>query len=280
MNRKADVLKQSFKISIDNHQLCAQWIRPGNCVDSRNNSNNSSNDRPILVFLHEGLGSIAQWRDFPGRLCKATGCSGLVYERWGFGNSDALLRRRTLRYLYAEALGTLPQILKACHINQAILIGHSDGGTIALLNAACYHEKVIGLITEAAHVFVEDITIEGIQKAVKAYEKINLKAKLAQYHGENTEMMFYSWADIWLDPSFRNWNIEAFLPKITIPLLSIQGSDDQYGTSAQVESIVGHVKGQAKALLIPNCGHIPHHQAPEIALAAMKQFVDQLISQF
>ncbi|MBN1931525.1 MAG: alpha/beta hydrolase [Desulfobacterales bacterium] len=278
MNRKADVLKKSFKISIDNHHLCAQWIRPGNGVGSQNNSNNGCNDRPILVFLHEGLGSIAQWRDFPGRLCRATDCCGLVYERWGFGNSDALLRDRSSQYLYDEAFNTLPQILKACHINRSILIGHSDGGTIALLHAANNHNKVLGLITEAAHVFVEEITLAGIKKAVKAYKNSNLKAKLAQYHGENTDRIFHTWADTWLDPSFRNWNIEAYLPMITAPLLAIQGENDEYGSLAQVKSIVDHVMGPAKSLIIPDCGHIPHHQALEIVLAVMKSFIEQLIN--
>ena len=228
---------------------------------------------PVLVFLHEGLGSVAQWKDFPGLLCGETGRAGFVFDRPGYGKSDPLERPRSPEYLHEEALGTLPEVLESRGIRKPILIGHSDGGTIALLFAARFPGNVTAVITEAAHVFVETVTLEGIRKAVDLFEKTDLGTRLAAYHGKNTGGVFHSWADTWLDPRFRDWNMEKDLPAILCPLLVIQGSEDEYGTAAQVESIAGKTSGPAEAWIVPRCGHIPHHQAKEAVLARMAAFI-------
>ncbi len=228
---------------------------------------------PVLVFLHEGLGSIAQWRDFPESLCRHTGMPGLVYDRLGYGGSDALKGKRPVEYLHQEALSSLPEVLQRCHVGKAFFIGHSDGGSIALLFAAVHPAGTAGVITEAAHVFVEDVTVDGIRVAVSSYEKGELREKLARYHALNTEGAFRGWADTWLSPEFRNLNIEEYLPSIRAPLLAIQGRNDPYGTPAQVERIVTRVKGPARGLIVPGCGHIPHAQARHRVLSEMAEFV-------
>jgi len=258
--------KDRFDIYAAKHRLSAEFIRPRAKRDNR----------PALVFLHEGLGSIGQWRDFPEKICARTGCPALVYDRWGYGGSDPLTEPRRPDYLHDEALLSLPEVLKQCAIDKPIFIGHSDGGSIAIIYAGTYPQKVTGIITEAAHVFVEDVTVEGIKRAVEVYESTDLKMRLAKFHDNNTELMFRGWADIWLSPDFRNWNIEEYLPHITCPLLAIQGKDDEYGTPAQVESIAGKVMGPAKGSMIDNCGHIPHVQAREKVFYEMVSFIREL----
>ena len=228
---------------------------------------------PVLVFLHEGLGSIAQWRDFPELLCRKAGLSGLVYDRLGYGGSDPLKEKRRVEYLHEEAFTSLPEVLKKCGIGKAFFIGHSDGGSIALLFAAVHPDRTAGLITEAAHVFVEDVSLDGIRAAVAAYHRGELREKLARYHAGNTEDAFRGWADTWLAPEFRNWSLEEYLPSIHAPVLAIQGQNDPYGTAAQVESIVGRVRGPAQGLIIPGCGHIPHLQAKHRVLSEMTEFI-------
>jgi len=230
----------------------------------------------MLVFLHEGLGSIGQWRDFPEKICGVTGSPALVYDRCGHGGSDPLTQPRKPDYLHDEALLSLPDVLHQCAIENPILIGHSDGGSIAIIYAGTYPQKVTGIITEAAHVFVEDVTVQGIRRAVEVYERTDLKKRLAKFHENNAALMFRGWADIWLSPEFRNWNIEEYLPHIKCPLLAIQGEDDEYGTPAQVEAIVGKVTGPARASLIDDCGHIPHMQAREKVFAEMVSFISAI----
>ncbi len=227
----------------------------------------------VLIFLHEGLGSIAQWRDFPGELCRATGLPAVVYERWGYGGADPLDGPRTVRYLHDEALRSLPELLRQLRIDRGILIGHSDGGSIALIFAAAWPERVRGIVTEAAHVFVEEVTLAGIREAVRIYDSSDLPKRLSRYHGGNTEGAFRGWADIWLSPAFREWNIEDCLAGVHCPVLAIQGLDDEYGTPAQVAAIVRGVSGPAEPLLVSGCGHIPHHQARRRVLDAMTRFV-------
>lgn len=231
----------------------------------------------MLVFLHEGLGSIGQWRDFPEKVCAATGCRALVYDRWGHGGSDPLTEPRKPGYLHDEALISLSEVLAQCEIEKPVLVGHSDGGSIALIFAGACPQKVAGVITEAAHVFVEDITVEGIKRVVDTYETTELKERLARFHGHNTGLMFRGWSDIWLSPDFRDWNIEKYLPGITCPLLIIQGKDDEYGTPAQVEAIAGKAAGTSRRVLIDGCGHIPHLQARERVLSEMVNFISGLV---
>ena len=271
MIRIPTLSKQSFTITSASHQLAAEFILPDGAATTAST--------PTLVFLHEGLGCITMWRDFPATLVEATHLPALVYERWGYGRSDSLptIGARPLRYLHDEALISLPEVLAQCAIDDAIIIGHSDGGSMALMFAAAHPDKVRGVITEAAHVFVEDVTLDGIREVVEIYETTNLKKRLTRYHGDNTEAAFHGWADTWLSPEFRNWNIEEFLPKITTPLFVIQGADDQYGTPAQVEAITGQVKGPVKKWLVPECGHIPHADAREAVSQEMKTFILDLV---
>ncbi len=259
--------RDKFDIYAAKRRLSAEYIMPQAKTDNR----------PVLVFLHEGLGSIGQWRDFPERICIATDCPALVYDRWGYGGSNPLTEPRRPDYLHDEALLSLPEVLKQCAIDKPIFIGHSDGGSIAIIYGGTYPQKVAGIITEAAHVFVEDVTVEGIKRAVKVYESTDLKSRLAKFHGSNTELMFRGWADIWLSPEFRDWNIENYLPNIICPLIAIQGKDDEYGTPAQVEAIVGKVAGHVRRLMIDNCGHIPHVQAMEQVFAKMVNFISAII---
>lgn len=228
---------------------------------------------PTLVFLHEGLGSIALWRDFPSRLCERLGLPGLVYDRWGHGQSEPLDRPRDLRYLHDEAELFLPAVLAATGVEEPVLIGHSDGGTIALLYAARFPERPPAIVTEAAHVFVEDITVAGIQAAGRAYAGTDLAARLARYHGDRTDSLFRAWHDRWLSPEFRAWNIEAELAAIISPALVLQGEADQYGTRAQVDAIARGVSGPVETALLPGVGHTPHQEAAEEVLKLIAGFL-------
>ena len=192
--------------------------------------------KPCLVFLHEGLGCCAMWKDFPAQLCQATGCRGLLYDRHGYGQSSPLAARRQLHYLHDYALCELPQVLAALLPGQDhFLIGHSDGGSIALIYAAQQPPRLRGIITEAAHVFVEGITLDGIRVADAAFGEGKLRA-LAKYHGDKTETIFKAWSDTWLSYGFQFWNIEYLLPSVECPALVVQGSEDQYGSAAQVDT--------------------------------------------
>lgn len=232
-------------------------------------------DGPPLVFVHEGLGSIALWKDFPAALCERLRRPGIVYDRWGHGRSEPLDRPRDARYLHDEALTFLPAVLDALEIPRAVLVGHSDGGTIALLFAAAHPERTAAIVTEAAHVFVEDITLAGIRAAVEAYARTDLRQRLARYHGDKTDALFHAWHEIWLSPTFAPWNIESELPRITCPALVLQGVEDEYGTAGQVDAIARGVAGPVETALLPGCAHVPHHQARDATLGLMADFVQR-----
>lgn len=233
---------------------------------------------PTLVFLHEGLGSIAQWKDFPARLCLACGLPGLVYERWGFGESEPLTEPRAANYLQYEAHESLPAVLAACGVRERpIFIGHSDGGTIALLFAAIYPKRPLAIITEAAHVYVEEVTLAGIRIVKHLYETTDLPRRLARFHGANTDAMFRGWCDTWLGPDFRDWNMTAELKKITCPALLIQGENDEYATPSHLATIAAGIAGPVETLLLPECAHVPHHQARERTLVAMEGFIGKVV---
>jgi len=249
-----------------------------NKAEDGNWAGGGNQGRPWLVFLHEGLGSVGQWRDFPAVICEETGLPGLVYDRWGYGNSEACEEKGNAEYLHHEALKSLPQVLKHFGIEQAIFIGHSDGGSIALIFGAASPERTMGIITEAAHVFVEEVTLAGIRVAITAYEHTDLPARLARYHGNRTDQVFRRWSGTWLAPAFRAWNIEELLPRIRCPVLAIQGEDDPYGTPEQVESIVRRISGRAEGFIVPRCGHIPHHLARGEVAEAMKRFIHDILS--
>ena len=236
---------------------------------------------PALVFLHEGLGSAEQWRDFPARIGQATGLPAIAYSRIGYGASAPVDLPRPLTYMQEEAKDFLPRLLDALDVERAILIGHSDGGSIALVHAALDarddRRRVAGVVVEAPHVFVEDVSVSSIAKAREAYEKGDLREKLAKYHGDNVDGAFRGWNDAWLDPGFRAWNIEEYLPAISAPVLVIQGEDDPYGTRAQVDAIARQVGGPVETLMLAKCGHAPHRDQPEATESAMVAFVDAIV---
>lgn len=232
--------------------------------------------KPCLVFLHEGLGCVAAWKDYPERLCLRTGCPGLLFDRIGHGGSEALTAPRGIDYLHGHAREELPAVIEALIPGQPhILVGHSDGGSIALIYAAMGPELLLGGVTEAAHVFVETETLAGIEAAVVAFEAGRL-AGLSKYHGDKTEALFHAWADTWRSPWFRSWEITGLLPNIETPLLVIQGVEDVYATGAQVEVIVSQVGGAARPLLLDACGHTPHRDRPDATLEAMAAFIEAL----
>lgn len=230
--------------------------------------------RPTLVFLHEGLGSIAQWKDFPAALAERCGLPAVVYERWGFGGSEALVLPRQRDYLQQEAEVALPDLLTALGVDRPLLYGHSDGGSIALLFAAAFPGRPLACITEAAHVFVEEVSLAGIREAVEAWQNTGLPQRLARYHGNQAETVFRGWADTWLRPDFRDWTVSsAALARIACPCLVAQGADDRYGTLEQVERIASGVSGTAEQLVIPGCGHAPHREARETMLSEAARFI-------
>ncbi len=232
-------------------------------------------DAPVLVFLHEGLGSVALWKDFPESASHATGCPTIVYSRYGYGKSDRLAGARGVDYMHREALEVLPQLLDSLSIRNPILIGHSDGASIALIHAGTGSRPVRGLVLLAPHVFVEDITVKNIAEAKVAFENTDLPAKLARYH-DHAESTFRGWNDIWLHPDFRRWNIEEYLPGVVCPVLLIQGEDDQYGTAAQVSAIAEQVNGPVEKLMLPNCAHSPHVDQKQACVERIAQFVARL----
>lgn len=230
-------------------------------------------DGPVLVFLHEGLGAMAFWKDVPERLCRHTGLDVLLYDRQGYGASDPMDLPRRLDYLHIEAHEFLPSLLARLEISETVPVGHSDGGTIALLFAARFPSMVRCMVTEAAHVFVDDVTVDGIRQAVQAWNDGHLRQVLETYHGKKTDTVFYSWSDTWLSEWFATWNITAELSDVVAPLLVMQGMDDQYGTRDQVDAIVRGTSGPADALLIKDCGHAPHADAPDVVVPEISRFV-------
>ena len=232
-------------------------------------------DAPTLVFLHEGLGSVALWRDFPARLAARTGAAALVYSRRGYGRSDRLDGPRRVDYMHEEALSVLPALLGALGISDPILIGHSDGASIALIHTGSGRWPVRALVLEAPHVFVEDVTIASIEQAKAIYRVSDLGRRLARYH-DDPDHAFWGWNDIWLDPAFRSWNIEAHLPGVRCPVLAIQGADDEYGTLAQLDAIERGVSGPFERLVLADCKHSPHRDQPALTLAAMAEFIERI----
>jgi pimeloyl-ACP methyl ester carboxylesterase len=232
---------------------------------------------PTLVFLHEGLGSVSTWRRFPERLSEATGCGALVYSRAGHGASDPVSLPRPLRFMHDEALRVLPDALDALAVREAVLVGHSDGASIALIHAGGVPgERVRGLALEAPHVFCEELTLRSIAAAGEHYLSGGLRRALERHHGPNVDVAFWGWSRAWLDPGFRAWNIEQYLPAIAVPVLLIQGADDEYGTVRQLEAIERGCGGSVRRLVLSRCGHAPHRDQPERTLAAMAEFVTGL----
>jgi len=232
-------------------------------------------EKPVLVFLHEGLGSTAQWRDFPELLSNLTKCCALIYDRYGYGQSDAFSGNRSNTFMLDEARIFLPKLLDYINITELILpIGHSDGGTIALLYAATFPEKIKALITEADHVICEEITVEGIENIVSEYQKGPLKKLLEKFHGDKTDTMFYSWSNCWLKLAEKKWNILDYLTHICCPVLAIQGKNDCYGSVKQLTLKLEHIKAHTEVFYIAGCGHVPHFETKDMVLSKMKSFIN------
>lgn len=213
----------------------------------------------VIIFLHEALGSIPQWKSFPQDLCNSIGLSGIIYERQGHGTSSGLNGYRDERYLHNYAFEELPSLLDIIlpPEKKVLLVGHSDGATIALLYAAKYSKKVLGIVSMAAHVIVEKETLAGIRPAIEAFESKKLEG-LRKFHGDKTNELFYAWANTWNLPEFKTWNICKDIHGVTAPTLIIQGEKDQYGTEEQVKLIANSISGNSTTLMIDKCGHIPH----------------------
>jgi pimeloyl-ACP methyl ester carboxylesterase len=233
---------------------------------------------PLVVFLHEGLGSVAMWKDYPRRLCDAGDFRGLVYSRAGYGRSTPrpAAERWPVAFMHAQARDVLPRLLATLGVDagrsKPWLFGHSDGGSIALIYAATFPRAVGGVIAAAPHIFVEDISVASIAAARDAYRTTtDLRKKLARYH-DDVDSAFWGWNDVWLDPRFRTWSIEALLPRLQCPILAIQGEDDEYGTLAQVEGIRRHVPG-TELVVLRDCGHSPHRDQPAALTHAVTDFI-------
>ena len=268
MTRLEQCQELAFDITAGSRRLRAKSISTGD--------RELANSPAALVFLHEGLGSITQWRDFPAALVRATGLPALVYDRYGYGQSDRQLKPPNDLYLEEEAQLRLPAVLEACGIDAPILIGHSDGATIALLFAALYPNVPLAVVSEAAHVYIEKLSIQGIWKTVQDFNSTHLRDRLERHHGDKVDSMFHGWSDVWLSPEHHDWSMLERLAAITCPVLAIQGEDDEYGTPAQLRAITRRVSGPTRTLLLPSCGHAPHHQARERILDEIQGFIRDL----
>jgi pimeloyl-ACP methyl ester carboxylesterase len=234
---------------------------------------------PLIVFLHEGLGSLAMWRDFPARLCDAAGCRGLVYSRPGYGRSTPrdVEEAWGLDFMHRQAHQVLPSLLEALGVDSIVhppwLFGHSDGGSIALLYAAAFGRRIAGAIVLAPHILVEALSVASIAKAREAYLATDLRQRLSRYH-DDPDSAFWGWNDIWLHPPFKHWSIEREIESIGCPLLAVQGCDDEYGTLEQIRGIARRVP-QTRLLELAECRHSPHRDQPGQLIAAATAFIAQ-----
>jgi pimeloyl-ACP methyl ester carboxylesterase len=228
---------------------------------------------PTLVLLHEGLGSLGLWRDFPQKLSDATGLGAFIYSRAGYGRSDPAPLPRPVRYMHDEA-ELLPEVLQSAGVSDPILVGHSDGASISII-AAGMGLAARALILEAPHVFTEEGGLQSIAKMRDLYAQTDLRAKLARWH-EDVDAAFHGWNGAWLNPDFREWNLEEYLPRIRSPILIVQGTNDEYGTTRQIEAIQRGAQGTVETVLLPDCGHSPHRDKPEETLRTMQEFLKRL----
>jgi len=230
---------------------------------------------PLAIFLHEGLGSVALWKDWPGRVCDAGGLRGLVYSREGYGRSTPRPHdeRWPPTFMHAQADEALPALLDALHVDAGRywLVGHSDGGSIALIHAARFPDRVAGVVAIAPHVMVEEVALASIAEARDTWASTDLPARLGRYHADPTSA-FFGWNDVWLSPAFRDWSIEDMLARVRCPVLAIQGTADEYGTLAQVERIRERVPS-AELLVLDGCGHSPHRDQPAALARAIDDFI-------
>ena len=229
---------------------------------------------PPLLFLHEGLGSVALWRGFHRRVATATGRRAVAYSRLGHGFSDLPTEKRTPRFMHEEAATVVPALCAALGLERPVLVGHSDGASIALLRAAGAGDDVSGLVVLAPHVFVEDVGLGGVEQARRAYTEGDLRARMLRHH-RDPDVTFWNWNDVWLDDAFRDWDIRPDLPAIRCPVLAIQGTADPYGTVAHVEAVRDAATGPVE-LLVLDCGHAPHLERTDVTEQAVVAFVGTL----
>lgn len=236
-----------------------------------------ASDGPTVLFLHEGLGAVSTWRDFPARLCARLGLPGIVYSRAGYGASGPVPLPRPLTYMQDEARDVVPRLVDRLGLEEVVLLGHSDGASIALAYAASEHgrARVRAVIVEAPHVFCEQISVRAIEDARQAYLHDDLKARLAKHHAD-VDLAFWGWNHAWLDPGFRAWNIEACLPRIRAPALLVQCEDDPYGTLAQLDAIERGSGGPTRRLVFEEGGHAPHRAHADALIAAAAGFIAEL----
>jgi pimeloyl-ACP methyl ester carboxylesterase len=239
-------------------------------------------DAPTLVLLHEGLGSVALWRDVPERLAAATGWGVFAYSRFGYGGSDGTNLPRQMTYMHEEATTVLPEVLHAAEIRRSVLLGHSDGGSIAAIYAGSLPRStsddrpvLLGLVMIAAHFIVEDLNIASIRRIKVDYENGALRQRLARYH-RDVDTAFRGWNDAWLDPRFRDFDITPYLPHIHVPILALQGSNDPYGTDGQIRILEANVQAPIKTKLIAGARHSPHLEAMDATLAIITNFIANL----
>lgn len=231
-------------------------------------------DRPTLVFLHEGLGSIALWRDFPARVAQTTGCRTLIWSRTGYGQSVSSAAPRTARYMHDEALQVMPALFAQLGIERPVLVGHSDGGSIALIYGGAFPDAVAGLVVLAPHEFVEEKALEGIRRAGATYAGSDWRDRLGRYHRE-PDAVFRAWNEIWLSPEFAGWNIMDYLPAIRCPVLAIQGEDDEYATMRQIDCIAEAV-ADVELLKLADCRHSPHRDQPQAVHDAIVDWLERI----
>ena len=265
---------QYDRIEAAGQRLECQWLGPAPSRDAEG--------PPTLVFLHEGLGCVALWRDFPAKLVAATGLGGFVYSRQGYGGSEPCQLPRPITYMHDEGLTVLPALLAAAGIKRAILVGHSDGASISLIYAGGTPAPgLMGMILEAPHVFMEDTNAAAIQVMRETFETTDLRQRMAKYHGGNVDCAFRGWSEPWLGDGFTSWNLEEYLPPIcaerSVPTLVIQGAEDEYGTIAQCQAIEQGIGAQASTLYLPDCGHAPHQERPGQTLEAMADHIQGII---
>lgn len=234
-------------------------------------------DWSTLVFLHDSLGCVELWRDFPERLSENLKMNLLIYDRQGYGKSCSFTySQRSVNYMEDEA-DILINLLNQLELNKVFLFGHSDGATIALIAAGKYSQRIAGVVSEAGHIFVEEITLNGIRDAVTAYQKTSLKEKLQKYHADKTEAVFQMWTQTWLRPDFKDWTVLHFLHEIICPVLLIQGEQDEYGSLAQVDGVEQRMQATAEKLIIPNVKHTPHKEVPEIVIHKSAVFLNKIL---
>lgn len=229
--------------------------------------------RPTLVLLHEGLGCVALWRDFPDRLAEATGCRVIAGSRAGYGGSQPYAEARQTDYMHREARHALPALLAALDIERPLLVGHSDGASIGLIHAGSFPHQPLGLVVMAPHEFVEEATLAGLRQARDTWANTDWCIRLGRFHAD-PERVFHEWNDTWLSPEFRDWNIEDMLPHIACPVLAIQGEDDEYATLRQID-VIAAAHPDTQRLALPHCGHAPHKERPTEVIAAIATFIER-----